>query len=198
MILTLALLALPQAAPGTCVLVEGVGSDFAKINVALQDRKGTLPKKIALEYDGDVLVRIIVSEGDCRTSKGIKLGDSESEVHKLYGNAKKAKPYLMKGASSPVGKPGDWIDEYAGVAFLISGGKVAAFFIQTAPPEKVSSQSAISSTPQSTSVDASLSCTEGVIAKKVEDTPARLKYWAMSSVCTSPAQGHALNDLSLV
>ncbi len=139
MILTLALLALPQLAPGTCVLVEGVGADFARINVALQDRKGTLPKRIALEYDGDVLVRIIISAGDCRTSKGIKLGDSESEVRKLYGEGKKTKPYLMKGKSSPVGKLGDWIDEYPGVAFLISEGKVAAFFIQTAPPEKVSS-----------------------------------------------------------
>jgi hypothetical protein len=54
----------------------------------------------------------------------------------------------MKGKSSPVGKPGHWIDEYSGVAFLISEAKVAAFFIQTAPPEKVSS--AISSSRQST------------------------------------------------
>jgi len=157
MILTLALLALPQAASGKCVLVEGVGSNFAKINVALQDRKGTLPNKIALEYEDNVLVRIIVSEGDCRTSKGIKLGDSESEVRKLYGEGKKTKPYLMKGKSSHVGKLGDWTDEYSGVAFLISEGKVAAFFIQTAPPEKVSSQSAISSSSQGTLVDANLS-----------------------------------------
>ncbi len=35
MILTLALLALPQAAPVTCVLVEGVGADFARIVVSI-------------------------------------------------------------------------------------------------------------------------------------------------------------------
>ncbi len=137
MILTLALLALPQLAPGTCVLVEGVGADFARVNVALQDRKGTLPKKIALQYESNVLVRIIVSEGDCRTSKGIKPGDSESEVRKLYGEGKKAKPYLVKGKPLPFVKLGDWIEEYPGVAFLISEGKVSAYFIQTAPPDKV-------------------------------------------------------------
>ena len=157
MILTLVLLALPQAAPGKCVLVEGVGSDFAKLNTAFQDRKGTLPNKIALEYEDNVLVRIIVSEGDCRTSKGIKLGDSESEVRKLYGEGKKTKPYL-KGKSSPFGKFGDWTDEYPGVAFLISEGRVAAFFIQIAPPERVSSRSAISSGSQGTLVDARVSC----------------------------------------
>ena len=135
MLLTIALVTMSQAAPGTCVLVEGVGSDFATIGVAAKDRKGTLPQKIALEYENSVLVRIIVSEGECRTSKGIKLGDSESQVRKLYGEGTKTKPYLTtKGAVSPFGKPGDWIDEYAGVAFLISQGKVAAFFIQTTPP----------------------------------------------------------------
>jgi hypothetical protein len=135
-ILTLALLTLSHAVPGTCVLAEGVGSDFAKVNSTLRDgKKKHLPAKIALEYDKDVLVRIIVSDGDCRTSAGIKLGDSESEVSKLYGIPKKTKPYVMKGGFSNLAKPGDWVDEYPGVAFLISEGKVTAFFIQKLPPE---------------------------------------------------------------
>jgi hypothetical protein len=132
MILTLALLALPQIATPSCTLVEGIGADFAKLGVASVDRKGSLPKHISLQYENNVLVRIFIFQEDCRTSKGIKIGDSEREVSALYGESKKkTKPYsLTGGAPVPVGKPGDWIYEYPGVSFLIHEGKVVEFAIQ--------------------------------------------------------------------
>jgi len=135
MILTLALLALPQIATRSCTFVEGIGADFAKLGVASTDRKGSLPKHISLQYENNVLVRILIFQEGCRTSKGISIGDTEREVSTLYGEAKKTKPYsLTGGAPVPVGKPGDWIYEYPGVSFLTHEGKVVEFAIQAIQP----------------------------------------------------------------
>jgi hypothetical protein len=138
MITTLVLLFLSQANT-SCVLTEGVGADFAKLGITRQEKSTTPSNGITLEFENDVLVRIFVYGGDCRTSKGLKVGDSQEEVEKLYGKGKRTSIYLSKGSHDRLGKLGDFALEYPGVAFVMSKGRVAAMFIVACNSEKVKS-----------------------------------------------------------
>jgi hypothetical protein len=128
MILSLVFLAQLQV-PGNCVLTEGFGADFGRIGITTQDKPGTPPHGVTLEYEGNVLVRIFVHTKECQTSKGIKVGDSQRKVQELYGKGKKTTAHLKKGASDSLGKLGDFILEYPGVAFVISKHQVGAIFV---------------------------------------------------------------------
>jgi hypothetical protein len=129
MILFLLLLTFAQT-PATCVLTEGMGADFGKIGVTTQDKGGFSPRSgLILEYENNILIRILINGGDCQTSKGIKIGDAQSKVQKLYGKGKKTTAYLSKGSNDRLGKLGDFILEYPGVAFAIYKEKVGFIFI---------------------------------------------------------------------
>jgi hypothetical protein len=128
MILTLLLLAQLHIS-ANCVLTEGSGADFARLGVTTRGTTGSPPDGVTLEYDDNFLVRIYVHTDHCRTSKGIKVGDSQSKVQMLYGKGKRTTAELKKGASDSLGKFGDFILEYPGVAFVMSKSQVAGIFI---------------------------------------------------------------------
>jgi hypothetical protein len=100
--------------------------------VTVQDKTGTLPPHLTFNYDEHgVLMDIFVFPGsDCQTSKGIKIGDSQKKVQKLYGKGKKSTPYF-KGE-----KLGDFVLEYPGVQFAFLKGKVAIICILANDAEK--------------------------------------------------------------
>ncbi len=120
MILSLVFLAVSQMT-GSCVLTEGVGSDFAHVGVTTRNSIGTHHSHLTFTFDEKgVLDTIFVFPGsDCRTSKGIKVGDSKEKVQRLYGKGKRSAP-RFKGE-----KVGDYALEYPGVQFVILQGKVA-------------------------------------------------------------------------
>lgn len=122
----------PPTTTTNCILREGIGADFGKIGLTKQGSAGPVPPGVRLEYKNNVVVEIFVGEGECRTLKGARIGDSEGKVQKLYGPGKRTSASLMKGASSAIGKLGDYILEYPGVAFVMSKGQVAAIFIRSA------------------------------------------------------------------
>jgi hypothetical protein len=114
----------------SCVLAEGSGADFGRIGITTRDKAGPTPRGVTLEYEGAMLVRLFVTNDTCKTSKGIKVGDSQDEVQRSYGNGKRTTVKLMKGATSSVGKLGDVVLVYPGVAFVMSNGRVAGVFIE--------------------------------------------------------------------
>jgi len=75
---------------------------------------------VRLEYKDHTLAQIFVYEGNCQTSRGVRVGDSQSKVQKLYGNGKKTTVEIKKGEGDSLGKLGDFVLEYPGVAFVIS------------------------------------------------------------------------------
>lgn len=110
------------------MLHEGVGADFGKIGIAKQN-VGTVPPDVDMLYENYLLTQIFVHGGECRTSKGIGIGDPRSEVHALYGRGRKTVLYLEKGKGEQIGQVGDYVLEYSGVAFAITEDKVSAIFI---------------------------------------------------------------------
>ena len=131
------MLAMPQVANPSphgldkCVLSEGVGASFGKLGVTKRSDVGAVPHGIVLDFRDGVLSEIIVKSGECRTSKGVKLGDSQDQVRRLYGKGREKTVYLTKGKSDNLGPLGDFVLEYSGVAFVIYEGKVAALFIRS-------------------------------------------------------------------
>jgi hypothetical protein len=113
----------------SCVLHEGVGAVFGKIGVAKQSF-GTVPPGVDMLYENYLLTQIFVHGGECRTSKGIGIGDPSSEVHSLYGRGRKTVLYLEKGKGERIGQVGEYVLEYSGVAFAITNDKVSAIFIE--------------------------------------------------------------------
>jgi len=125
---------------GNCVLTEGVGADFGRVGVTRQEKAGLPPHGVRLEYKDHTLAQIFVYEGNCQTSRGVRVGDSQSKVQKLYGNGNKTTVEIKKGEGDSLGKLGDFVLEYPGVAFVISKGRVAALFITANAAEGVESR----------------------------------------------------------
>jgi hypothetical protein len=123
------LLLAPYRLSASCVLHEGVGADFGKIGIAKQS-VGSVPPEVDMLYENSLLTQIFVYGGECRTSKGIGIGDPRSDVHRLYGRSRKTVLWLEKGKGERIGQVGDYVLEYSGVAFAITGNKVSAIFIE--------------------------------------------------------------------
>lgn len=128
MVLLIALF-LMTSESGKCVLTEGVGADFGTVEVTTRGERKPSPPGVILQYKGDVLVQIFVTNNNCQTLKGVRIGSTQKEVESLYGKGKKINISLMKGMSDSLGNLGDIVLEYPGVSFVISKEKVAAFFI---------------------------------------------------------------------
>ena len=88
-----------------------------------------VPRDVNMLYESGVLSQIFVYGGDCRTSKGIGIGDAQGEVERAYGRGKKSVHSLEKGKGDRIGQMGDYFLEYSGVTFVIAEEKVVAFII---------------------------------------------------------------------
>ena len=118
---------------GQCLLKEGVGGAFGSIGITTRNNAGTPPKGVVLEYKDNVLDQIYVTTKQCRTSKGIGIGDSLAKVEELYGSGRKTTVEIKKGASSSIGKFGDFVTHYPGIAFVIYRKEVIAMFVVSEP-----------------------------------------------------------------
>ena len=122
---SLVLSSLLQAAPESCTLKEGVGGEIGTIGVTLQNDTRPQPANVQFLYaEKGALDGIYVFPGStCQTAKGIRIGDSEDRVLKIYGKGKKSHPRFK-------GEPwGDFAIKYDGVQFVITKHKVAMFCI---------------------------------------------------------------------
>jgi len=63
---------------------------------------GATTAGVRLEYKDHTLAQIFVYEGNCQTSRGVRVGDSQSKVQKLYGNGKKTTVEIKKGEATPL------------------------------------------------------------------------------------------------
>lgn len=127
----LVLLAFLQLNSPTCILKEGVGSDFATIGVTKRSEARLVPPHVHLVVgDDDVVSEIIALRGNCRTSKNMRVGDSEENVVKVYGKGTKRIMEIKKGTS--VIRYGDYVLEYPGVEFAINQGKVILIVVKAA------------------------------------------------------------------
>jgi hypothetical protein len=108
-----------------CLLSEGVGGEIGIIGGSRQGAKRPGPRDVQFTYsEKGTLDGIYVFPGSaCQTAKGIKVGDPENKVRKIYGKGKKTHPTFK-------GEPlGEFALEYDGVQFVITQSMVAAFFI---------------------------------------------------------------------
>jgi hypothetical protein len=124
---------------GDCILQEGTGSDFAKIGVTTRTSIGPLPVSVDVQYRNGFVSEIVASGHNCRTTRGVSVGDTVTQVEKAYGRGRKTTLYLEKGtlrSGKPdrVGKLGDYVLEYPGAAFGIEKEKVWAVFIRANLP----------------------------------------------------------------
>jgi hypothetical protein len=132
--IVLILLLAASHAHGECILQEGVGSDFAKIGVTAQKSVGPLPASVDVQYQNGLVSEIVAWGQNCKTTRGISVGDTRTQVEKAYGKGKKTTLYLEKGTlqngkPDRVGKIGDYVLEYPGVAFVVEHDKVWAVMI---------------------------------------------------------------------
>lgn len=133
---TIALILLLAAsnAYGDCILQEGTGSDFAKVGITAQESIGRLPPSVDVRYQNGVVSGIVAWGQNCKTTRGISVGDTRAQVEKAYGKGKKTTLYLEKGTlqngkPDRAGKIGDYVLEYRGVAFAFEHDKVWAVMI---------------------------------------------------------------------
>jgi len=128
-LLALVLLSFADQA-GSCVLKEGVGLDFARINVTIWNGNSEAPAGMIVNSDGNGLVKeLIVTNKGCQTSIGVRVGDFDRTVVEIYGKGKKVSYHMTKG-STTTWKLGDFSLEYPGVSFVISKDKVEAIIIK--------------------------------------------------------------------
>lgn len=80
-------------------------------------------------YKNYVLEEIYAYGDDCRTSTGIRMGDSQTEVEGHYGKGKRKVVNLRKGKHDVLGPIGDYVLEYSGVEFVIVDRKITGMFI---------------------------------------------------------------------
>jgi len=131
----LVLLLIASYAYGDCILQEGVGSDFAKIGITAQKSVGPLPASVDVQYKNGLVSEIVAWGRNCKTTRGISVDDTRIQVEKAYGKGKKTTLYLEKGTlqngqPDRVGKIGDFVLEYPGVAFVIEHDRVWAIMIR--------------------------------------------------------------------
>ena len=120
---------------GDCMLREGVGADFAKIGITAEKSIGPLPSSVDVQYENGVASEIVAWGVNCKTARGISVGDTRTQVEKAYGKGKRTTLYLEKGTwqngkPDRVGKIGDYVLEYPGAAFVIEHDKVWAVMIR--------------------------------------------------------------------
>ena len=113
-------------------------SDFAKIGITTRATIGPVPASVDVLYQNGFVSEIVTSDQNCRTTRGITVGNTVKQVEKAYGRGKKTTLYLQKG-SLQNGKPdlaaklGDYVLEYPGAAFAIDKEKVWAISIRANP-----------------------------------------------------------------
>lgn len=127
--------------PGTyCVLVAGVGcgnlvvhktkrSDF--LGDAQTDKRFA-SEGLDFSFGPDGVLDTIVATGKVfKTNLGIRPGDEEKQLQRVYGTARVAKGTLRKG-DVEIGALGDRVWYYPGIRFVIVKGRVWA--IEIVPP----------------------------------------------------------------
>jgi len=93
----LILLLAASHAYGDCIFQEGVGSDFAKIGVTTQKSVGPLPASVDVQYQNGLVSEIVAWGQNCRTTRGISVGDTRTQLGRAYGKGKKSTLYLENG-----------------------------------------------------------------------------------------------------
>lgn len=131
--LVIALFVLSHAS-GSCLLQEGIGTDFAKIGVTTLDKAtANAPPGVIFNVDEhNVVTEIFVVAKGCHTSKGVEIGSPVGIVNQSYGKGKKEVVHMRKGGTAEW-EVGDFVLKYPGVEFVISKEKVNAIVIE-APP----------------------------------------------------------------
>src|SRR5580765_3623665 len=120
MILALAFLIFTHTSD-SCLLREGVGSDFARIGVTTRDKIANAPSAMRFNFDEhNVVTEMFVVAKGCRTSKGVEVGDPVDVVEKLYGKGEKGALHMKKGRGASEWEIGDYVLKYAGVEFIVS------------------------------------------------------------------------------
>jgi hypothetical protein len=71
--------------------MEGVGGLGGKFGVTRQDSMSPAPSHVAFTYDENGLFQAIYAfpGSGCETARGVKVGDAEAKVYKIYGRGKK-------------------------------------------------------------------------------------------------------------